>query len=242
MLRLVFAVLALLAVSTSAVLSAEDAALVNSGKRLIQFGPGVKVWVSEEQLDELDRSRHETFKLGVGYFDITDFQEPVTPVPRFNSKRMAFPTGAQFQSVVTPLLAAVSPSIVSSTIQALSAFTNRYYTTTTGVQSAQYLRDLMQGYADKAGRSDANCSLFTHSWQQPSVVCRIEGQGTLADEVIVTGAHLDSINSRAVPNGVAPGADDDASGVASFVETFRILLESGFRPLRSIEFVGYGET
>jgi len=115
----------------------------------------------------------------------------------------------------------------------------RYYTTTSGVQSAQYLRDHMQGIATKAGRNDVNCTLFQHSWAQPTVVCRIEGQGALASEIVLTGAHLDSLNSRAVPDGVAPGADDDATGIASFVETFRILVESGFRPQRSIEFAGY---
>jgi leucyl aminopeptidase len=41
------------------------------------------------------------------------------------------------------------------------------------------------------------------------------------------------------PNGRAPGADDDASGVATLLEVYRSLMETGFRPDRSIAFIGY---
>jgi len=65
------------------------------------------------------------------------------------------------------------------------------------------------------------------------------GQGELANEVVIVGAHADSINSLSPANGRAPGADDDGTGVAGFVEIFRAIVNSGFRPQRSIEFMGY---
>jgi bacterial leucyl aminopeptidase len=40
-------------------------------------------------------------------------------------------------------------------------------------------------------------------------------------------------------NSRSPGADDDASGVASLSEVARVLLESGYRPKRTIEFMAY---
>lgn len=94
--------------------------------RLIQLSPDLKLWMTPDQLDELDNTRHKIAKLGVGYFDITDFQEPVTPVAKFSDRRMAFPTSPRFQSTVNPLVAQVSPNNLRNTITTLSSFTNRY--------------------------------------------------------------------------------------------------------------------
>jgi leucyl aminopeptidase len=57
----------------------------------------------------------------------------------------------------------------------------------------------------------------------------------------VLGAHLDSINAsnRNDPNQLAPGADDDASGIATLTETLRIALSEGWRPRRTVKFMGY---
>ena len=52
----------------------------------------------------------------------------------------------------------------------------------------------------------------------------------LAAEKVVVGAHLDSILSfRMSDTARAPGADDDASGVASMTEALRALIASGYR-------------
>jgi len=209
-------------------------------KRLIKYGPGEsdQEWMTLANLETLETSFHFFNKLGVGYLDITDFQEPLkvdTPV-----KPKIFPTGPTQQNVVNPLIQQASQNSLRSYITSLSGFPNRYYSTSSGAQSAVWLRDLMQGFITASGRTDCNCSLYAHSgYIQNSVICRISGSGDLANEIIVTGAHLDSVNSRSTPNGVAPGADDDATGVASFVETFRILVSNGFRPLRTIEFMAY---
>lgn len=78
--------------------------------------------------------------------------------------------------------------------------------------------------------------LFEHSWAQPSVIARIEGTGDNADELIILGGHEDSIS---LSGSRAPGADDDASGSASVLEVFRVLVGNGFRGSRSIEFHAY---
>jgi leucyl aminopeptidase len=60
------------------------------------------------------------------------------------------------------------------------------------------------------------------------------------DESIVLGAHLDSIlMSRMSDTALAPGADDDASGVASLTEALRAMLQQGYKPKRSIHLVAY---
>ena len=71
------------------------------------------------------------------------------------------------------------------------------------------------------------------------MILTIAGTG-LADEHIVIGAHLDSILSfRMGETSRAPGADDDASGVASMTEALRAFIASGYRPRRTIHVIGY---
>jgi len=204
-------------------------------KRLIEFGRNARVWLSQDQIEAVDEHREKVKELGLGYFDVTDFQEEIN-VPI--QKAMEFPTKPSFQSIVNPLIAESSASNLRSYVATMASFTNRYYTTPDGVESAIWIKDTMEGFIVDSGRKDAYCTLFNHTtYPQPSVVCSIMGSSDV-NEVVVTGAHLDSINSRA-STGRAPGADDDATGVASFMEGFRILLNSGFKPKRSIDFIGY---
>ena len=52
---------------------------------------------------------------------------------------------------------------------------------------------------------------------------------TGADEVVVIGGHLDSI-ALGGSDSNAPGADDDASGIATLTEIARVLLADDYRP------------
>jgi leucyl aminopeptidase len=104
-----------------------------------------------------------------------------------------------------------------------------------------WIRDLWLGYA--AGRPDVTVELYFHSGTiQPSVILTIEG-GELADEVVVLGAHLDSISFNGGNSGsrdyLAPGADDDASGIIVLSEVIRVAMAKNFRPKRTVQFMGY---
>ena len=37
----------------------------------------------------------------------------------------------------------------------------------------------------------------------------------------------------------APGADDDASGIATLTEVIRVALANGWKPKRTVKFMGY---
>lgn len=135
----------------------------------------------------------------------------------------------------------VQESRIRETILHLSGYQNRYFASPTGKASAEWIRDTWASLA--AGRSDVTTGLFTACAgcsTQPSVVLTIEGT-RLREEVVVLGAHLDSINAYGggSPDQLAPGADDDASGIAVLTETLRIALASGWRPQRTVKFMGY---
>jgi leucyl aminopeptidase len=142
------------------------------------------------------------------------------------------------QDLVNPMLAQIQDSNILATIQTLSDYTNRYFTTSHGVAASDGLYNTWKTIA--AGRSDISVKQFSHAgWPMKSVILRIKGS-TAAKQTVVLGAHLDSIVMGGVnENTRAPGADDDASGVASLTEALRVLVASGYKPKRSIEFMAY---
>lgn len=146
------------------------------------------------------------------------------------------------QATVIPWLPQVDQDNIRATIDSLSnGFQNRWYGGSLGRDAALWIRDRWQSLAN--GRRDVQVRLHEecgNCGNQPSVILRLQGSD-LADEVVVVGAHLDSINGggSAGVNQIAPGADDDASGVASVTEIIRIALESNWKPRRTVEFHAY---
>jgi leucyl aminopeptidase len=144
-------------------------------------------------------------------------------------------------ATVNPWLPQAGESGIFDTIDTLSAYKNRYYASSYGKAAAEWIQSRWESLA--AGRSDVTTELFTgctNCSTQPSVILTIQGN-ELANEVVVLGAHLDSINDSTGgnPEMVAPGADDDASGVATLTEALRIALASGWKPQRTVKFMAY---
>ncbi|NCT69696.1 MAG: M20/M25/M40 family metallo-hydrolase [Xanthomonadaceae bacterium] len=145
------------------------------------------------------------------------------------------------QATVNRWLPQVQERRLYDTINHLSSYQNRYFASSHGKTAAEWIRDHWQSLA--AGRSDVTTELFTactNCSTQPSVILTIRGWD-LPNEVVVLGAHLDSINASNPydPNQHAPGADDDASGIATLTETLRIALADGWQPRRTVKFMGY---
>jgi leucyl aminopeptidase len=142
------------------------------------------------------------------------------------------------QTLVNQLIPQVASSNIYNTIDHLStAYVNRYYTTTTGSDAALWIRDQWTNLA--AGRSDVTVSTFNHAgYGQDSVILEIQGT-TTPSEIVVMGAHLDSIQSGQGSASVAPGADDDASGVATLTEVIRVLMANGVTTERTLKIMAY---
>ncbi len=144
------------------------------------------------------------------------------------------------QTTVSPWLSQVQHTNIYDTINTLSTYQNRYYTSTTGRTSAEWIRNTWQGLA--GSRTDVTSELSTCSTcsTQPSVILTIRGV-ELPNEIVVLGAHLDSINGSGGGSTTqrAPGADDDASGIATLTEVLRIAMANGWKPKRTVKFMGY---
>lgn len=144
-------------------------------------------------------------------------------------------------ATIAAWLPQVQGNNIRATIEHLStAYPNRYYASTHGKSSAIWIRDTWLSLGN--GRSDVSAELFTacsNCSTQPSVILTVQG-AERPNEIVVLGAHLDSIsNTGAGDNMVAPGADDDASGIATLTEVIRIALANGWKPKRTVKFMGY---
>ncbi|MEJ7600188.1 MAG: M20/M25/M40 family metallo-hydrolase [Kofleriaceae bacterium] len=135
-------------------------------------------------------------------------------------------------AVVEAVLPALDRVKIVQTIGELSTMPNRHYQSPAGAAASTWLAARWQAFTT---RPDVTVELFDHGYAQRSVILTIPGT---TSEIVVLGAHLDSITFR---NGsrIAPGADDDASGIATLTEVARVLLAADYRPARTLKLIAY---
>ena len=211
-------------------------------KRLIQTQrTSAPQWMTYDELSKISHARHSTGHCG-GFMDVTPFPGKFVATRSFSPlfDFSDFPTHAQNSEVVNPLLPKLSVTNLLATVQKLSSFPNRHYKSTHGVDSSNWIKSEFQRIGGT--RTDITYESKKHpDGLQPSVIVRIAGNGTDHAERVIIGAHQDSINWKSMgsSSATAPGADDDASGIATLLEVFRVIVESGYQPNRTIEFMAY---
>jgi bacterial leucyl aminopeptidase len=198
--------------------------------------------VNADALPRLSQEVHQRLNRCAGYVTHASRAQGRQELASFRAALMQQPAGKvnyeiDNQEEVNALLPQVQESNVRSTIVHLSTdYKNRYYTTHYGVNSSDDLVKTWKALA--AGRSDVTVKQFSHNWPQKSVIMTIKGT-TKPKEIVVIGGHLDSTIGNTQEESIAPGADDDASGIASLTEVARVLLASGYQPRRTIQFMAY---
>jgi len=207
----------------------------SGGKRLIQLDNYSKAWMTEDEVLSLMLERHRPGHVG-GFIDITDYPEEYDS-DAF-SRFLYFDRTPGHQEEVNKLLPELSAANIISSIETLSVIQNRYYKGTLGLQAARWIYDRFVEYA--SNRTDVTVELVQHSFAQPSVVARVTGNGPHSGETLIVGGHEDSLSGwGGNANMRAPGADDNASGVATVLEVFRVIAQSGFKPDRTVEFIAF---
>jgi leucyl aminopeptidase len=208
----------------------------------LQKGGVAALRVRESHLEKLAGSMHSKLNRCAGFISHETEQEAFKAVEGSS----ATPSLASLISYninngpsVNAMLAGVQELNIRNTINALSTnWTSRRYNLQGGIDASTWLKNQWTTIAN--GRTDVSVAFFTHASTvspQPSVIATITGT-TLPNEVVVIGGHLDSINTSS-STGTAPGADDDASGVASLTEAFRVAIANGYKPARTVKFMAY---
>jgi len=206
------------------------------GKRLIKTSETKPAkWLTQEQIYSLIEKK-------VGFIDVTGRAFPQLENTN-KAQRKALPTTLRFGPVVTEAIQKIDVQRIESFITAFSEYHNRHYQSATGEEAVNWLISQINESIESSNYDAASVTVqpFSHTWRQPSVIVRFEGvDETLKSEVVVLGAHLDSIVGGLFPiNMAAPGADDNASGSAVLLETVRALLLSNVAPKRTIELQWY---
>ncbi len=215
----------------------------NAGFALIRSGErAAMARVDKSLLPQLSLLMHEEFRRCGGFMQHPDYETAwMTATEQVGgraAKRGGFtPPALDRGAIIDALRPDIDESRVIDVIAALSGFHTRFYTQPGGVDAAHWIHDHWTSLT--ASRNDAEVSLYQHGgFPQPSVILTIHGS-RFPDEIVVLGGHLDSTVGRFSPTLRAPGADDNASGIAVLTETARVLLSSGFQPERTIQFMGY---
>ena len=204
--------------------------------KVVHFEPArfVLMNLEEGRVAELSGRLHaEGLACGVLLkLDGSGIQPKMTTAPK-----PIIPVGAEDKRA-SALVSKVNESNIRDAIDELSEIPTRFHKSATGRDVADYL--LRKYRALRGNRTDVTVSTFDHGYDtaQKSLVVRIQGK-VHPDEVVVLGSHLDSVNWQ---NGVsqrAPGSDDNASGTATNLEIFRILMEGRVELDRSLEIHAY---
>jgi bacterial leucyl aminopeptidase len=195
--------------------------------------------VREGEIDTLAGFFHDTYRRCGGFTTHSSLADAEAALSEDKQAALRVQDGTPLlitePEVVQQLIPLVSPTQIVSTINGLTSFGTRHFRSTGGVNAANFLRD--RWAAMSAGRAGASVTLFRHpDWPQPSVMMTLQGDLT-PSEVVVIGGHLDTINRTGGSS--APGADDDASGVATLTEVARLIISQNIRLRRTVTFIAY---
>lgn len=223
--------------------------LAHKGQKLLKsaflenenYGEISVIKVEENDLPLVSQMAHEEFNRCGGFVFHESREEAIEMATEVQNK--SFAKGFTFadydinqQDFVTLAIKDVEPVKILDTIKKLSTFQNRYYAAAFGKQSQEWVKSTWEKLVE--GRSDAQVDYYVHpSFPQPSVVLTIKGK---SDEKIIIGGHADSISGyfgRATAR--APGADDNASGIATITEIIRVLVKHSYQPEKTLMFMAY---
>ena len=199
------------------------------------------VKVNQADLEKISHLAHERFNRCGGFIQLNDSEDAESfwsnrDLAFAAQKSRALDYSINQENQVKALLKEVKEPNIRQVISKLSSYRNRYYTSDTGVESQVWLHKHWQSLAKN--RSDVRVYRWKHkNWPQDSIVMEIKGKSS---DKIVVGGHGDSVAgwwSR--ERSRAPGADDNASGIATISEIIKVLIDSDYRPQNTLVFASY---
>lgn len=138
--------------------------------------------------------------------------------------------GAGAGPMVQSLIDELSASDYQGYVESLEDFGTRYYNTAGNEAARGWLSDTFESFG-----LDVRQDPYTHGGAtRYNVEATLPGL-TDPDRILIIGAHFDSISNQS--SVLAPGADDNATGVAALLEAASVLSRYGFAS--TIRFVAF---
>lgn len=180
---------------------------------------------------------HNVITHGPGYVYKSSKEEALSAINKAKKSNKILEFTIDQDVAVNSAIAKVSADNIKAHIQVLENYGTRHHTTAKAQTAVQDLKAKWEGLIAASGRTDVSVRVVNHvGTPMPSLVFTITGTAVPNDFIIV-GAHLDTITLTGSAN--APGADDDASGIATITEMIRILLDVNYKPSKTVEFMAF---
>lgn len=144
--------------------------------------------------------------------------------------RRDFPTISEEDTKIKEFINQVSIDNLTATVEYLQSLENRYYNSQKAFEAANWI--LTQFDNMEVFETESFPFEYGGEDSSPNIIA-IQYGTKYPDEYVVCGSHLDSYSYT----GLCPGADDNATGVATVLETARILSQHEFE--RSIIYCAF---
>jgi hypothetical protein len=193
-------------------------------------GLGCKILYSSIDFDIIKAAPHVFEQLRTLGFTCFEIERQEIPVEA-HSTHLPLSISDRPNDFISDVIANVSDSVIRATIQGLGSLGTRYWNNVNHDTVSRWVkaRYLAIGITDVA----LDSFQYGSTWQA-NVVATIPGTVTPTAELIVGGHHDDMPSS-----GLAPGADDNASGTAAAIEMARVLKLVNYQPAYTMRFMGY---
>lgn len=212
--------------------------------------------VMEDDLVALSSFFHHKLKRCGGYRVVSSPKNDLVKNPHLNLKSNV-PLDAYFwpndfdkliniqyginrETEVNEALALIDELHVESVVKHLTSYHTRYYKSPEGEAALNWIGDYWQKIMSH--RSDAKVERYQYAnHNQPTIILTIEGSDPeLKKEIIIVGGHGDSINADDPhANLAAPGADDNAAGIAIITDAISVMAKLNYKPKRTLQFIAY---
>lgn len=185
-------------------------------------------------------ARPQCIKQSIGAFLIlVAFLFPATDIYAISQRQSFAP-----DSVINFYLQKINPDSIQSHMQTLENFETRFCLAGNRREVAAWIRDKFLSFGYQQVELDSFAlntwygGVYYQTWQY-NVICSYEGY-RVSDSTYILGAHYDAIVPLASnPFINAPGADDNASGLAATLEIARIMKHYNYKPAYNIIFIAF---
>ena len=149
-----------------------------------------------------------------------------------------FPVVTEEDPRIREMLNQVNMDSLEATVQHLQDYGHRLWNSDNAFAASDWIASRMEALGLEMEQQPFYANTWFGSGQAAPNVIGIQ-RGTLyPDTYVVCGSHFDSFSYQAMSGGTAPGADDNATGVASVLESARIMTQYEFE--YSIIYCAYG--
>ena len=149
-----------------------------------------------------------------------------------------FPQVTEENPTIREMLNQVNMDSLEATVQHLQDYGHRLWNSDNAFAASDWIASRMEALGLEVEQQPFYANTWLGSGEAAPNVIGIQ-RGTLyPDTYVVCGSHFDSFSWEAMMGGEAPGADDNATGVASVLESARIMTQYEFE--YSIIYCAYG--